>query len=236
MKSLQPIMRVFRYLRFFKKEIALNLVFNLLHVFFNLFSFGLIIPFAELLFGLTPVADTCPELGWDQHSLTQWALWHLYQYRESLGLWRCLLIVAGGYLTCSLLSNLFRYLGMHYLSPIRNGIIERLRNDIYHKITILPVSFFTTGRRGDIMSRMSNDLVDVEWSVVCTLQSLIKDPINIIVFCATLIYISPLLFLLFLAILPLTVFLIARVGQSLKRARRAASSDWATSLPRSRSL
>ncbi|MBR1850210.1 MAG: ABC transporter ATP-binding protein [Bacteroidales bacterium] len=217
MKSLQPIMRVFRYLRFFKKEIALNLVFNLLHVFFNLFSFVLIIPFAELLFGLTPVADTCPELGWDQHSLTQWALWHLYQYRESLGLWRCLLIVAGGYLTCSLLSNLFRYLGMHYLSPIRNGIIERLRNDIYHKITILPVSFFTTGRRGDIMSRMSNDLVDVEWSVVCTLQSLIKDPINIIVFCATLIYISPLLFLLFLAILPLTVFLIARVGQSLKK-------------------
>lgn len=208
---------MFRYLRFFKKEIALNLIFNLLHVFFNLFSYVLIIPFAELLFGLSPVAAECPPLDFSQRGLTDWALWHLYQYKESLGLWQCLLIVAGGYLGCSLLSNLFRYLGMHFLSPIRNGMTEHLRNDIYHKITILPVSYFTTGRRGDIMSRMANDLVDVEWSVVSTLQSLIKDPINIVVFCATLIFVSPKLFLLFVLILPLTIFLIARIGRSLKK-------------------
>lgn len=208
---------MFRYLRFFKKEIVLNLIFNLLHVFFNLFSYVLIIPFAELLFGLSPVAAECPPLDFSQRGLTEWGLWHLYQYKESLGLWQCLLIVAGGYLGCSLLSNLFRYLGMHFLSPIRNGITEHLRNDIYHKITILPVSYFTTGRRGDIMSRMANDLVDVEWSVVSTLQSLIKDPINIVVFCATLIFVSPKLFLLFVLILPLTVFLIARIGRSLKK-------------------
>ena len=77
---------MFRYLRFFKKEIVLNLIFNLLHVFFNLFSYALIIPFAELLFGLSPVAAECPQLDFSQRGLTDWALWHLYQYKESLGL------------------------------------------------------------------------------------------------------------------------------------------------------
>ncbi|MCR4659459.1 MAG: ABC transporter ATP-binding protein/permease [Bacteroidales bacterium] len=211
------ILRVYKYLRFFKKEIVLNLLFNLLHIFFNLFSFVLIIPFIELLFGLTVVPDECPELGFDQHSLTAWATWQLYRLRDLYGLWRCLLAVVVAYMSCSFLSNLFRYMAMRFQSPIRNGIIERLRNDIYHRITILPVSYFTAGRRGDIMSRMSNDLADVEWSVVCSLDAFIKSPINIVVFCATLIFVSPKLFGLFLLILPVTIFFMGRIGRSLKK-------------------
>ena len=214
---MKPIGRILRYLRHFPGEIGLNVLFNLLHVLFNLGSYVLIVPFVELLFGLnsTPAAE--PEFGLNQHQLVDWAFWHLNQYKETLGIWPCLFTVAGGYLACSLLSNLFRYLGMFFLATIRNGLIERLRNDIYHKVTILPVSYFNRKRRGDLISRMSNDLADIDWSVFSTMQSLVKDPINVLVFSATLLFVSWRLFVLFLIVLPLGVWLIARIGKSLKR-------------------
>ena len=216
-QSLKPIRRVFAYLRFFKKEVVLNIFFNILAVVFNLFSFAMIIPFVELFFGLTPAPEVQPTFALNQKELTDWLLWQLSIYQDTLGLWRCLLYVSLGYLSAVLLSNLCRYLALNFLSPIRNGIIERLRNDVYHRITILPVSYFDRQRKGDIISRLSNDLTDVEWSVVCALQSIVKDPINIIVFAATLLFISPMLFGCFLLILPLFVYLIGIIGKSLKR-------------------
>ena len=214
---MKPIWRVFRYLRFYPKEIVFNIFFNVFAIVFNLFSFVLIIPFVELLFGLTQPPAVAPTLAFNQEALTDWLMWTLCQYKESMGAWPCLFAVSVGYVAANFLSNLCRYLGLFFLSPIRNGIITRMRNDIYRHITILPVSYFNSRRRGDIISRLSNDLGDVEWSVVSTMQSLIKDPINIIVFAATLIFVSPKLFLYFLLILPVAVFLIAKIGKSLKR-------------------
>ena len=214
---MKPIGRILRYLRYFPVEIGLNVLFNLLHVLFNLGSYVLIVPFVELLFGLNGTPASEPEFGLNQHQLVDWAFWHLNQYKETLGIWPCLFTVAGGYLTCSLLSNLFRYLGMFFLATIRKGLVERLRNDIYHKVTILPVSYFNRKRRGDLISRMSNDLADIDWSVFSTMQSLVKDPINVVVFSATLVFVSWRLFVLFLVVLPLGVWLIARIGKSLKR-------------------
>lgn len=214
---MKPIWRVFRYLKFFPKEICCNIFFNVLAILFNLFSFVLIIPFVELLFGLTNPPAVAPDFSFSQQGLTDWGIFHLYRMKEQMGAWPCLGVVSVGYVSANLLSNLFRYLGLFFLSPIRNGIITRMRNDFYHHITILPISYFSAQRRGDIISRLSNDLTDVEWSMVCTLQSLIKDPINIVFFAATLIFISPKLFLYFLLILPLAVFLIGIIGKSLKR-------------------
>jgi len=214
---MKPIWRVFRYLKFFPKEICCNIFFNVLAILFNLFSFVLIIPFVELLFGLTTPPSAAPDFAFSQQGLTDWGMFHLYQMKERMGAWPCLGIVSVGYVCANLLSNLFRYLGLFFLSPIRNGIITRIRNDFYHHITILPISYFNLRHRGDIISRLSNDLTDVEWSIVCTLQSLVKDPINVIFFSATLIFVSPKLFLYFLLILPLAVFLIAKIGKSLKR-------------------
>lgn len=214
---MKPILRVFSYLRYYPKEIALNIVFNLLSILFNLFSFVLIVPVIELFFGMTEAPAVEPAFGLNQSALTDWAMYHLYQYKESVGLWACLFTFAGSYLVCVLLYDLTRYLGLYFLSPIRNGVLRRLRDDIYHKVTILPISFFAGKRKGDLISRMSADLADIEWSVVSTLQSLVKDPINVLVFAATLVFISPRLFLLFLIILPPAVFLISKIGKSLKR-------------------
>ena len=214
---MKPILRILAYLKHFPWKIGFNVFFNLLHILFNLGSYVMIVPFVELLFGLGDVPDAEPAFVFSQQGVADWAFWHLNRYRDAIGRWNCLLWIAGGYLTCSLLSNLFRYLAMVFLASIRNGLIERFRNDLYYKITILPVRYFTRNRRGDLISRMSNDLTDVEWSVVSTLQSLVKDPINVVVFCLTLVFVSWRLFVIFLLVLPLGVWLIARIGSSLKR-------------------
>ena len=214
---MRPIFRILAYLKYFPWKIGMNVLFNLLHILFNLGSYVMIVPFVELLFGMGDVPDTEPAFVFSQQGVADWAFWHLHRYRDTLGMWPCLLWISGGYLACSLLSNLFRYLAMFFLASIRNGLIERFRNDLYYKITILPVSYFQRNRRGDLISRMTNDLTDVEWSVVSTLQSLVKDPINVLVFSLTLVFVSWRLFVIFLVVLPLGVWLIAKIGDSLKR-------------------
>lgn len=213
---MKPMFRILAYLRYFPVYIVLNILFNLLHILFNLGSYVMIVPFVELMFGLNGVPETEPQFGLDQNQLVDWAFWHLYQYKDVYGVWRCLLIVAGGYVGCSLLSNLFRFLAQVFLGLVRNKLIERLRNDIFHKVTILPIAFFNSKRRGDMMSRMSNDLCDLEWCVG-VLQSLVKEPINVLVFGFILLFVSWRLFVLFLLVLPVGVWLIALVGKRLKR-------------------
>lgn len=214
---MKPIIRILSYLKYYPWHLGLNIFFNLLHIVFNLGSYVMIVPFVELLFGLGDVPVEEPAFSLDQEGLTGWAFWHLHQYRDTWGLWKCLTVIAGGYLAFSFLSNLFRYLALFFLDAVRNGLIEHLRNDLYHRITILPVSYFNRKRRGDLISRMSNDLADIEWSIVSTLQMLVISPINVIVFSATLIFISWRLFVLFLIVLPGGVWLISKIGKSLKR-------------------
>lgn len=214
---MKPIWRVLRYIKHYPAQLGLHIGFILLHALFNLSSYVLIIPFLELIFGMTAPPDTLPELALNAHSLSDYMLYHLYAMKDSLGIWNCLLVISVAYIAMSFLANLFRFLSQFFVAPIRNGIVQHLRDDVYRQITILPVSYFNSRRRGDIISRMSNDLADVEWSVITTITALAKDPVNIFFFATTLIIISPRLFLYMLVIAPVTIFLIGLIGKSLKR-------------------
>ena len=214
---MHAVWRVFRYLRYYPWNIAANLLFNMLGVFFNLFTFVMIVPFVELLFGSSQPPTTLPPFALNQEFLSQYMTYTLALLQTRHSIWYCLIAIAIAYLTFSLLSNLCRYMAQFFISPMRNGITMRLRNDVYHHVTILPVSYFNARRRGDIISRMSNDISDIEWGVLTSVISLGKDPINIIVFAAVLIFISPRLFFYFLIILPLAVWLIGLIGKSLRR-------------------
>ncbi|MBP5546417.1 MAG: ABC transporter ATP-binding protein [Bacteroidales bacterium] len=221
---MKPMLRILAYLKYFPAQITGNVLFNLLHILFSVGSYVMIIPFVELLFGMNGAPATEPSFGLGQQELVDWGMWHLYQYQAHHGPLQCLLIIAGAYVACSLLSNLFRYLAQVFLGALRTGLIERLRNDIYHKVTILPVSFFSSKRRGDLMSRMSNDLADLEWCVG-VLQSLVKEPINVLVFGFLLVFISWRLFILFLVVLPVGVWLIALIGRKLKHSSRRGQNE-----------
>ena len=218
------MLRIFAYLKYFPVQITGNVIFNLLHILCSVGSYVMIIPFIELLFGVNGAPESEPAFGLGQQQLVDWGMWHLYQYKETIGLWQCLLIIAGGYVAFSFLSNFFRYMAQLFLGSLRTSLIERLRNDIYHKVTILPIAFFNSKRRGDLMSRMSNDLADLEWCV-CALQPLVKEPINVLLFGFLLIFISWRLFVLFLVVLPVGVWLIALIGRKLKHSSRKGQNE-----------
>ena len=213
---MHDIWRVFRYTKFYPWNITANLFFNMLAVFFNLFTFITIVPFIELVFGTPQPTEALPSFSLSQEYLSLFMTHSLALLMAHYGQWVCLLGFALLYLSFSFLSNLCRYAAQFVISPLRNGIVMRLRNDLYEKITILPVSYFNSRRRGDIISRMSNDLSDIEWGVLTSIISLGKDPVNIIVFATVLIFISPRLFLYFLIVMPLSVWLIGIIGRNLR--------------------
>lgn len=214
---MKNIFRIFKYIKGYKREVILNIVFNILYVFASLFSFVIVIPFVSVLFGIIKAPAICPEFAFNKDVIIDYFAWILNNLSIEYGLYTCLAILSVVYLIFAFCSALFRYLGMYFLAPIRNGVVKDLRNDIYHKITTLPLSFFSNQRKGDLLSRMSSDLLDIEISVISSLQMIIKDPIMVIVFLIALIVASPKLVIFIFIILPLVAILIRQIGASLNR-------------------
>lgn len=214
---MKNVFRVFKYILNYKKDIVLNVVSNLIYVFFSLFSFVMIIPFISVLFGVIESPAQCPELSLNKDVLMDYLAWNLNIYKDIYGIYPCLIAIGVVYIICIFFSALFRYLGMYFIVPIRNGLVNDLRNDVYKKICILPISFFSDKKKGDIMSRLTSDLADIEWSVVSSLQMLVKDSIMVLVFFSALIIASWQLVLFIVVVLPIAYFLIKKIGNSLKR-------------------
>ncbi|MDR1725585.1 MAG: ABC transporter ATP-binding protein/permease [Bacteroidales bacterium] len=177
----------------------------------------MVIPFISVLFGLVSSPPICPEFSFDKDTIIDIISYNLNYYKNIKGVFTCLLYISITYIIFIFFACFCRYMGMYFLAPIRNGIVADLRHDIYHKITILPLSFFTNQKKGDLISRMTSDLADIEWSLLCSLQSLIKDPLMVIVFVITLVIASPKLCLFTLLTIPVALFIISKVGKSLKR-------------------
>lgn len=116
-----------------------------------------------------------------------------------------------------LLKNFTRYMAMYYLVPIRNGVVRDIRRDVYGKILSLPVGYFTDERKGDIMARVTNDVQEVEWGIMNSLEAAFREPLNIIIFLVTMFTMSPELTTFVLVLLPIAGLAIGRVGKSLKK-------------------
>jgi subfamily B ATP-binding cassette protein MsbA len=211
--------RIFFYLRDQKGNIALYFLFNLLSIIFSLVSLVMLVPFLDLLFGQdSDLVLVKPHFVLSANILLQYFKYFLSElivqhHNNKMWALGAICIIA---ILSTFLKNLFYYLTLRVVSPIRNHVMTRLRADMYTKILTLPIGYFTEQRKGDIISRMSNDSNEVEFSIIGTLEGLIRDPLNIIVILVTLIFISPLLSLFLLVLLPLTGFIIGRVSRSLK--------------------
>src|SRR5690606_20993211 len=114
------------------------------------------------------------------------------------------------------LKNLFRYLAMFYIAEVRNGVVRDIRNAMYKRVLILPLSYYSEKRKGDIMSRMTTDVQEVEWSIMSSLEMIFRDPITIISYLVTLFLMNFELTLVVLILLPISGLLIGKVGRSLK--------------------
>tara|TARA_Y100001954_G_scaffold48405_1_gene51013 strand:+ start:2539 stop:4362 length:1824 start_codon:yes stop_codon:yes gene_type:complete len=215
---MKDFFRILKYAKPYYLYAILNIVFNILTVLFSLVSLTMVIPFLGLLFGTISVENTRPEV----FSLTPESLKDHFYYeintiiisgeKQDALLFICILI-----LITFFLRNLFRYLSLYFLTPIRSGVVHDLRSSLHKKVVSLPIGFFTEKRRGDITSRMTTDLVEIEWSIMSSLEMIFRDPLQIIVYLITLILISPQLTLFVVILFPITGFIIAKIGKSLKK-------------------
>ncbi|MBO9199155.1 MULTISPECIES: ABC transporter ATP-binding protein [Niastella] len=209
--------RIFFYLRNQKGKIGLYLVFNLLSIVFSLVSITLLAPFLTLLLNPETPAMARPTWVFSSDGVMAQLKYGLSYLKINYGPLNALAVVCLTIIITILFKNLFLYLSYRMLIPLRNRIMTNFREDLYNKILVLPVSYFTDQRKGDMMSRMSNDMNEIEWCVVGTLEGLIKDPLNIIIVLATLIFLSPKLSLVMLVLLPLAGFILGKVSKRLKR-------------------
>lgn len=208
--------RIFFYLRDQKGKIAGYLLFNLLSIIFSLISLAMLAPFLKLLFSNEPpLTVKTPFVFTSDGLMTELKYWLSYLIIHH-GYTTALAAICLTILLSILLKNLFLYLGFRMLIPLRNRVMTNFREDLYDKILALPVSYFTEQRKGDMMSRMSNDMNEIEWSIIGALEGLIKDPLNILIVLASLIFLSPWLSLIMLVLLPVAGFILGRVSRSLK--------------------
>jgi subfamily B ATP-binding cassette protein MsbA len=203
---------------------TVSVLFNIFSVLFSLASFAFFIPVLDILFNQTEAVVNTPEpltlnafLTFDMGLIKNSFYYQINDIINTYGQQQALLYISIAIVVLFFLKNLFRYLAMFFLAVVRNGVVKDLRNDLYYKILILPLSYFSEQRKGDIMARMTTDVQEVEWSIMTSLEMIFREPITILSFLITLFIISPSLTLFVLILLPVSGFLIGRIGKSLKR-------------------
>lgn len=221
-------MHIFRLLKRFippyKWQLILNLLFNIFSTILSLFSFAAIIPVLQMLFGLESMQSEYISITstMSMQQLIDVAKNNMYCFLYELVISRgqqYVLMLLGVWLVALTgLKCLTAWLANFFMVPIRTGVLRDLRAQLYRKVVGLPIGFFTEERKGDVMSRMTNDVGEVEASIMSTLDMLFKDPIMIMVYLITLFCISWQLTLFVLLLLPLAGWLIGRIGRTLKRA------------------
>jgi len=226
MKDFVKILR--RFVPPYKRYLALNILFNLLSAVLTIFSFALIIPILEMLFKIREAAYTYMPIG--SASLKDVAFNNFYYYtQEAIDAWGpqvTLALLAVALVVMTGLKTGTAFLSSYFIIPLRSGIVRDLRNYVYDKITALPISFFTSERKGDVMARMSGDVAEIENSVMASLDMMFKNPVMIVVCLGMMIMISWKLTVFVFVLLPLAGFVMGRMGKRLKRQSLELQNQW----------
>ena len=207
--------RIFKYIGFYKGKIALYMSLTILASSLSVISIAMLAPLMSIIFNTkgNEAARQSIESGKAGKMVSQF-ISHAIEHHGQM---YAVAICCGLIIFATFLKNLFLYLSSYLSVPVRSSIIIRLRNDMFAKVLTLPIGYFSEQRKGDIMSRMTNDVNEIESSIVSTMEGLIKDPVLVLSYLATMIYISPTLSLFLLILLPATAFIIGRISRTLKR-------------------
>lgn len=217
-----------RFVTPYKWNVILNIVFNLLAAFMTLFSFAFIVPILQMLF---QIDNTHYEyMMWGAGSFKDVAVNNFYYYTQVVierhGASVALACLATMLVVMTLLKVGVTYLSSYFIIPMRNGIVRDIRNKMYDKIVSLPIGFFTSERKGDVMARISGDVTEIEVSVMASLDMLFKNPVMIIACLVMMIVVSWELTLFVLILLPIAGYIMGKVGSRLKRKSLEAQQQW----------
>lgn len=213
--------RIFKYIGYYKWKIALYVSLAVVASALSVLSVAMLGPLLSIIFHTSggEAARHSIESSSAGRFVSHWLNNAMEQHGQRFAVAVCCLII----ILATFIKNLLLYLSSYISVPVRSSIIIHLKNDMYTKILTLPISFFSDQRKGDIMSRMTNDINEIENSIVNALDGLIKDPISVISYLVAMVALSPGLSLFLLILLPATAFIIGRISRTLKRQSSAAS-------------
>lgn len=209
--------KVLRYIKPYKLFAILSVLSNILSVIFHLLSLLVLIPFLQLLFGKTEPVTEAPDFSWTAGYVSDTISFQMAPHIEANGLMGALYYLCIAVAVLFFAKNLFRYLAKFFLAYIRSGVVRDIRSDVYGKILVLPLSFYSEEKKGDIISRITGDVQEVEWSIMNSLEMLFRDPISIVLSLVFMVSISPELTVFSFILLPISGLIIGRIGKSLKK-------------------
>jgi subfamily B ATP-binding cassette protein MsbA len=209
---MKKLSRLLRYLGNDKGRIGIYFLTSLLAILFSIFSLSMLVPVLQVLFRAP--GEAVPGSATNLLGKVSQYVADLTERESRLTVltYVCVTVVI-----FTMLKNLFLYTSAYLLNPIRNAVLRRLRSDLFKKTLSLPIGFFTEERKGDLISRMTNDINEVELSIMATLEVFIREPLTILFTLTTMIIISPQLTLFLLLFLPVAGLIIGRIGKSLKK-------------------
>jgi subfamily B ATP-binding cassette protein MsbA len=213
--------RIVRYLRPYRTLAGLNFVFNALSAVFSLFSIVMVIPLLQLIFNQVPDVTVKPDVSISARSLLEYVKYLLSMQKHDHGAESALVYVCVAIIIVFFLKNLFRYLALRVLSPIRTGVMHDIRRDIFDKLLSLPLSYYSNERKGDLMSRMTDDVRGVEQGIFSMLEDTVIQPLTILLFLTWMLMLNAKLTLFALGMLAVIGIVIGGVSKTLKGRSRS---------------
>jgi len=217
--------RIFQFARPHIHYILKVFICNIFYAFFSLFTVAMILPFISILFGLIEPVYIRPELAFSQQSVVALLSYYITLFNTQYGMFAALLFVSVLFMFCSLCSNLFRFLGLYYLTPLNACTARDMRNNLFHKILTLPLSFYNKYKAGDIITRLNADMQDIESLIRCCIDIILRQSIVIIVFISTLFIINPWLTLLSLIIFPAVSYFTGRITKTIRAKAKSGQAE-----------
>ena len=214
---MKKIGRLFGYLIPYWGFALLNILFNLLSAFFAIFSLAMVIPFLQILFQKQKTVVDAPHFSISKDALMAYLDYLVNLLVQLQGKFMTLFFLCLFVVVLFFLKNLFAYLALYFLTPVRTGVVKDLRFNLYNQLLILPMSFYSESKRGDLIARATNDIQEVESTIMRSFELFFREPVTIIIFLATLMAISSYLTIFVLVLLPIAGLLIGRVSRKLRR-------------------
>jgi subfamily B ATP-binding cassette protein MsbA len=215
---MNAMLRILKLIVPFKGLAFLNMLFNLIQIVAGLFSLALIMPLLDFMFNNNKdllESNLNKKQGGFNEFYTDFISWMTQLVQDDKR--QALLYISIALIVATVIKNIARYLALFYLVILRNKVIQDIRKRVFNKMLDLPISYFSNERKGDLISRMSNDVKEVEWSLMASLEAIFKEPVTILVYIATLVFMSPKLTLFVVVLLPVAGGSIALLGKSLRR-------------------
>jgi ATP-binding cassette, subfamily B, bacterial MsbA len=216
---LNNIFKILKYLKGKYKWIVLFAVSNLLSVIFSMISLAMLVPFLNLLFGKDELLRTNPGFHFTKEGISLYYKYYLSSIvisHENNKMW-ALGFICAAVLLSVLLKNLFLFISRYILHPLRNSIVRKLRTEMFDKLLQLPIGFFSNERKGDVIARLTNDVKEVEESIMSVMDLLFSTPFTILFYLIFMLSLSVKLCLILFVLLPIAGFIIGRISKSLKK-------------------